>query len=197
MDKSWFDDGWSCDEWNGDRNSVGWHESCEQTYDNFANSISLGGSDLGARSSPKRFEWVKMNLVSGAAVNTGPLNFGPDGAGDGRFFCTASGECILDVEHGSFQGYDENDLCRSLNGRLTGVQKNLSTSSTISLSTQVKSTEQNTLNNSQQPGNELAGPRPRESNENTRIWIQLVMTLNQLKRHWKMSRWRTMMMKNL
>ena len=62
-------------------------------------------------------------LVSGAAVNTRPLSFGPDGAGDGRFFCTASGECTPDVEPGSFQGYDENGLCRSLNGRLTGVQK--------------------------------------------------------------------------
>ena len=119
-------------------------------------------------------------------MNTCPLNFGPDGAGDGRFFRTASGECIPDVEPGSFQGYDENGLCRSLNGRITGVQNVLSTSSTISLSTQVKSTEPNTLNNSQQPGNEyVAGSRPRESNENlrTRIWIQLVMTLNQLKRH--------------
>ena len=114
---------------------------------------------------PKRLECVKMNLVSRAAVNTCPLNFGPDGAGNGRFFRTASGECILDVEPGSFQGYDENDLCRSLNGRLTGVQKHLSTSSTISLSTEVKSKEPNTVKNSQQPGNELAGPRPRESNE--------------------------------
>ena len=42
-------------------------------------------------SSPKRFEWVKMNLV------------GPDGAGDGRFYRTASGESTPDgVELGSF-----------------------------------------------------------------------------------------------
>ena len=38
--------------------------------------------DLGAVSSPKRLEWVKMNLDTGAAVNTFSLNCGPDGAGD-------------------------------------------------------------------------------------------------------------------
>ena len=48
-----------------------------------ASSFSLGGLDLGATSSPKRFEWVKTNLDTGAAVNTFPLNFGPEGAGDG------------------------------------------------------------------------------------------------------------------
>ena len=52
----------------------------------------------------RRIDWVKMNLGTGAAVNTFPLNFGPEGAGDGRFYRTASGE-----------------LLRSLNGRLTGV----------------------------------------------------------------------------
>ena len=46
-------------------------------------------------SCPKRFG-VKMNLDTGAAVNTFPLNFGPDGAGGGRFHRTASGECIPD-----------------------------------------------------------------------------------------------------
>ena len=45
---------------------------------------------------PKRFEWVKMNLDTGAAVNIFPLNVGPEGAGDGRFYRTASGERILD-----------------------------------------------------------------------------------------------------
>ena len=39
---------------------------------------------------------VKMNVDTGAAVNTFPLNFGPGGAGDGRFFRTASGEWIPD-----------------------------------------------------------------------------------------------------
>ena len=39
--------------------------------------------EFGVMGSPKRFEWVKMNLDTGAAVNTCPLNFGPGGAGDG------------------------------------------------------------------------------------------------------------------
>ena len=72
-------------------------------------------------SSPKRFEWVKMNLDTGAAVNTFPFNFGPDGAGDGRFYRTASGE--WNPDGGESQGYDENGLLRSLNGRLTCVHK--------------------------------------------------------------------------
>ena len=42
--------------------------------------------DLGAMSSPKRFEGVRMKLDTGAAVNTFPLNFGPEGARDGRFY---------------------------------------------------------------------------------------------------------------
>ena len=33
-----------------------------QTYDTSASSISLGGLDIGATSSPKRFAWAKMNL---------------------------------------------------------------------------------------------------------------------------------------
>ena len=59
-------------------------------------------------SSPKRFEWVNMDLDTGAAVNSLPLNLGPDGAGDGRFYRTASGECIPEGGAGQFQGYDEN-----------------------------------------------------------------------------------------
>ena len=52
-----------------------------------------------AMSSPKRFERVKMNLDTEAAVNTFPSNFGPDGAGDGRFNRTASGvNVFLTVE---------------------------------------------------------------------------------------------------
>ena len=53
-----------------------------------------------------------MNLDTGAAVNTVPLNFGPDGAGDGRFCRTASGEWILDGGAWQLQGYDENGLLR-------------------------------------------------------------------------------------
>ena len=48
-----------------------------------------------------------MNLDTGAAVNT--LNFGPGGAGDGRFYRTASGEWILDGAVWPFQGYDKTD----------------------------------------------------------------------------------------
>ena len=70
-------------EWNDDRSSVGLHEGWEQTYDTYANSFSLGGLDASVISSPKRFEWVKMNMDTRAAVNTFPLNFGPEGAGDG------------------------------------------------------------------------------------------------------------------
>ena len=116
-------DGWSCDEWNDDWSLAGWHEGWEQTYDNSASSFSLGGFDLGATSSPKRFEWLKMNLDTGAAVNTFPLNFAPEGAGDGRFDRAASGEWIPDGGAWQFQGYDGNGLLRFLNGRLTGVRK--------------------------------------------------------------------------
>ena len=126
---SWVHDGWSLDERNdgwsfGEWNdSVGWHEGWEQTWDTSASSFSLGGLDLGATSSPKRFEWVKMNLDTGAVVNTFPLHFGPDGAGDGCFCRTASGEWIPDGGAWQCQGYVENGLLRSLNGRLTGAHK--------------------------------------------------------------------------
>ena len=53
-------------------------------------SLSLGSFDLGVMSSPKRFDWVKMNLDTGAASNTCPLNFGSDGARDAKFCRTAS-----------------------------------------------------------------------------------------------------------
>ena len=54
-------------------------------------------------------------------MNTFPLNFGPEGPGDGRFYRTASGEWIPDGGAWQFQQYDENGLLRSLNGRLIGV----------------------------------------------------------------------------
>ena len=82
----------SFDEWNDDGSSVGWHQGWEQTCHTSASSFSLGVLDVSATSSPKQFEWVKMNLDTGAAVSTFPMNFGPDGAGDGRFCRTASGE---------------------------------------------------------------------------------------------------------
>ena len=53
-----------------------------------------------------------------------PLNIGPDRAGDGRFLSNSQwGECIPDGGAWQFQGYDENGLCRSLNGRLIGAHK--------------------------------------------------------------------------
>ena len=130
-DTSWNDgwncdernDGWSLDEWNRDWSSFGWHEGWEQTYDTSASSFSLGGLDVSATSRPKRFEWVKMILDTRAAVNSFSLNFGPEGAGDGRFYRTASGEWIPDSGAWQFQGYDENGLLRSLNGTLIGVLK--------------------------------------------------------------------------
>ena len=79
-----------------------------------ASSISLGGVDVSATSSPKRFEWVKMNLDTGVVVSTFPLNFGPETAGDGRFYRTASGEWIPDGGAWQFQGYDENTDCSYL-----------------------------------------------------------------------------------
>ena len=87
-----WNDGWSFDEWNDDWSSVGWHEGWAQTKDISANSLSLGSLVLGAMSSPKRFERVNMNLNTGAAVNAFPLNFVPEGAGDGRLYRTANGD---------------------------------------------------------------------------------------------------------
>ena len=130
-DNSWFHGGWSYDEWNDGWSSVGWHEGWEQTCDTSASSFLLGSLDLGATSSPKRFERAKMNLDTGAAVNTFLLNFGPEGAGDGRFCRTASGEWIPDSGAWQFQGYDENGLLRSLNGRLTGAHKVLCSAAEI------------------------------------------------------------------
>ena len=64
-----------------------------------------------------------MNLDTGAALNTFPLNFGPEGAGDGIFYRSVIGEWILVDGAWQFQGYYENGLLRSLNGRLTGAHK--------------------------------------------------------------------------
>ena len=52
---------------------------------------------------------VLMNGMM-TAVNTFPSNFGLEGAGDGRFYRTASGERIPDGGGWHFQGYDENGL---------------------------------------------------------------------------------------
>ena len=65
-------------------------------------------------------------------MNTFP-NFGPDGAGDGRFYRTASGdgEWIPDGGAWQFEGYNENGLLRSLDGRLTGAHKVLCSAAEI------------------------------------------------------------------
>ena len=68
-------DGWSLDEWSDDWSSVGCHEGWDQTSENSASWFSLGSFDLGVTRSPKRFACVKMNLDTGAAVNTCSLNF--------------------------------------------------------------------------------------------------------------------------
>ena len=75
---------------------------------------------------------MNTNLDTGAAPNTFPLNFGPEGAGDGRFFRTSSGEWIPDGGVWQIQGYDENGLLRDLNGRHTGVHKVLCSAAKIS-----------------------------------------------------------------
>ena len=64
-----------------------------------------------------------MNLDTGAAVDMFPLNFGPDGAEDGRFYVMDSAGCFLDGGGSEFQGYNEDGLTRSLNVRLTSAHK--------------------------------------------------------------------------
>ena len=93
--------------------------------------FSLGSLDLGAKSGPKRFEWVKVNLDTRAAANTFQSNFGPDGIRDGSFYLTASGEWIPDGEAWQSQGYDENGLPRSLNVRLTDAHQVLCSAAEI------------------------------------------------------------------
>ena len=101
-DSPWCDDSWSCADWNDGWSSVGWHEGWDEVCDNYASSLFT--------SSPKRCEWVRKNLDTGAAVNTFPLIFGPEGAGDGRFYRTASVETIPDGGPRQFQSCDENGL---------------------------------------------------------------------------------------
>ena len=59
-------------------------------------------------------------------MNTFPLNFGPEGTGDGGFY-----DWIPDGEAWQFHGYDENGVLRSLNGRLTGAHKVLCSAAEI------------------------------------------------------------------
>ena len=76
---------------------IGWHEGREQICDNSASSLSPVCLDLGAMSSPNRFEWGIMNLDTGATGNTfSPCTSDPERAGNWRFYRTVSDECIPD-----------------------------------------------------------------------------------------------------
>ena len=75
-DTSWIHEDWSpdekndgrsSDEWNDDRNFVGWRVDCEQTHVTSVSSFSLESS-----------EWAKTNLDTRAVVNRLPSNFGPE-----------------------------------------------------------------------------------------------------------------------
>ena len=70
---------------------------------------------------------VNTNLDTRAAVNTFPSNFGPEGTGDGSF-C----DWIPDGEAWQFQGYGENGLPRSLNGKLTDAHQVLGSNASAS-----------------------------------------------------------------
>ena len=61
---------------------------------------------------------MNTNLDTGATVNAFLANFDLEGAGDGSFY-----DWIPDGEAWQFQGYDENGLPRSLNGRLTDAHQ--------------------------------------------------------------------------
>ena len=147
-------------------------------------------------------------------MNTLPLNFGSDGAGDGSFQRTASGECIPDSGAQQFQGNDKNCLSKFLNGRLTGENTVLCSAEKLLvkgvnfsirdltkigkalrthverlvscfgrqqlipvcivdnifnfyMSKELKSTETNSVNNSQPSGKNMAEQRARKSSENT------------------------------
>ena len=85
--------------------------------------FSLESFDPSTVSSPKRFEWVKMNIDIGAPVNTFPMHFWSRLSRRRDVFSNGHCECILDGGAQQFQGYVESDLCRSLNGRFTGVHR--------------------------------------------------------------------------
>ena len=63
-------------------------------------------------------------LGHGAAVNTFPVNFSPEGTGDEGFY-----DWIPEGEAWQFQGYDENGLPR--NGRLTDAHQALCSAAEI------------------------------------------------------------------
>ena len=74
-------------------------------------------------SSPKRFEWWKMNPGHRSCSKHIPIELWSRWSRRWNIFPTASDEWILDGGAWPFQGYGENGLLRSLIGRLTGVHK--------------------------------------------------------------------------
>ena len=109
MDNSKCDHDWS---------SIGWHEGWEQTYDTTASSFSLESFDLDAMSGPKRFEWVKMNLDTGATVNTFSVELWSRWRRRWKILPNSQWVSVsLMVELGSFK------VTMKLNGRLTGAHK--------------------------------------------------------------------------
>ena len=96
----------------------------EQTYDTSASSFSLGGLDPGATCSPMRFDWGEHEPGHRSCSEHFPIELWfQEEQVNGRFYRTASGEWIPDGEAWQFQGYDDNGLLRSLNGRLTWCTK--------------------------------------------------------------------------
>ena len=96
--------------------------------DRTTTGVLLEGNDTSACScSLESFEWVKMNLDTGAAVSTFPSNFGPEGTGYGSFH-----DWIPDGEAWQCEGQDDNGLPRSLNGRLTDAHEVLCSTASAS-----------------------------------------------------------------
>ena len=77
-DNSWYHYWWSCDEWKNDRSSV---DEWQDKIKNCVSSLTLGCFDLDVMDMSKRFELVKINLDTGAAVDTLSLNFSYDAVG--------------------------------------------------------------------------------------------------------------------
>ena len=105
-----WNDCWSFDEWNDDWSSVGWHEGWEQTYDTSASSFSLGGLDVSATSSPKRFQWAKMNLGHRSCSKHNPIELwsrGEQEVDDSSGLPVVSG--FLMVEVGNFKDATRTD----------------------------------------------------------------------------------------
>ena len=89
-------------------------EGWEQTYGNSQARFSQDSFDLGEMSSPKRFECVKMNLDTGAAVKHVHLTLVQMELEMEEFVEQPVLSAQLDGGPWQFQGYDENGLCRSL-----------------------------------------------------------------------------------